>query len=124
MRWLLFVTAIIEALAGEGLLLAPAIVARLLVAASVPDAVVPLLRVCGAALLGLGVACWLVHGEAQGRSARPLVLAMLVYNLGAVIVLAVAGVQAQPTGVALWPAVIVHTAMAAWCIAALLAKPT
>ncbi len=41
---------------------------------------------------------------------------MVVYNLGAVCVLAAAGLRSQQVGVILWPAVALHTVMTAWCI--------
>jgi hypothetical protein len=41
---------------------------------------------------------------------------MVLYNLGAVVILSVAGIQLRPVGIALWPAVVLHTAMAIWCI--------
>ena len=49
---------------------------------------------------------------------------MFVYNLGAVVVLGVAGVQSQAVGVALLLAVVLHVIMAAWCIRALIKEPT
>ena len=124
MTRLLLFSAIIEVLAGLGAMFAPSVLGRLLLAADIPEADAPLVRLCGVALLALGVACWLVRSDVQGRSARALSSAMLVYNLGAVITLGAAGMLSQPVGVALWPAVILHAAMAGWCISALLAKPT
>jgi hypothetical protein len=48
---------------------------------------------------------------------------MVVYNLGAVVFLGVAGVRSQPVGVALWPAVVLHAVMVVWCVTILLRKP-
>jgi hypothetical protein len=47
---------------------------------------------------------------------------MVLYNLGAVIILGSAGIRLR--GIALWPAVVLHTAMTVWCIVCLLRKPT
>src|SRR5580692_4849232 len=44
-------------------------------------------RVGGAALLALGVACWLARGDTKSRAARGLVAAMVIYNLGVALVL-------------------------------------
>jgi len=41
---------------------------------------------------------------------------MVVYNLAVVLILGAAGVGSGRVGIALWPAVVLHTAMAAWCI--------
>jgi hypothetical protein len=42
-----------------------------------------------------------------------------VYNLGAVALLAFAGIGLGLHGIALWPAVVLHGVMAAWCITCL-----
>jgi hypothetical protein len=114
MKLLLKLTALIEVGAGLALLIVPAFVVKLLLGAEISGAAVPLGRVAGAALLALGVACWCARGEARG-----LVIAMLVYNVGVAIVLAAAGIQLATVGIALWPAVILHTVMAAWCVASM-----
>ena len=119
MKSLHIVTALIEVGAGLALLAAPAVVVRALLGAVLESPATETVgRVAGAALLSLGVACWLArsHGD---RSATGLVAAMLVYNTGAVAVLAAAGLGAEPVGIALWPAVGLHAAMAVWCLACL-----
>lgn len=123
MKRLLLVSAILEILAGVAALLAPGILGRLLLGGGVSEADAPLVRLGGAGLVALGVACWLVRRDAPSRSASGLGAAMLVYNLGAVIVLGAAGMVSRPVGFALWPAVVLHVAMAGWCIAALRARP-
>jgi hypothetical protein len=80
-------------------------------------------RVAGVALLALGVACWLAQHDAQSCAARGLVSAMVLYNLGAVVILGAAGLQSQSVGIALWPAVILHAVMAVWCIVCLRDSP-
>ncbi len=47
---------------------------------------------------------------------------MLLYNLGTVGVLGAAGRSKLQTGVALWPALIVHVVMTIWCVATLVQK--
>jgi len=117
MKRLLIVTAIIELGAGLALLCCPsAAVAILLGSPLDTPATLTLGRVAGAALLALGVACWLASGDAQSRAARGLVAAMLLYNLAAVALFAVAGSGPGRVGVALWPAAILHAALGGWCI--------
>src|SRR2546421_12890195 len=119
MKRFLPLTAIIEAATGLALIAVPAIVVRLLLGAEFPGASIPLGRVAGAALLALGVACWLARDDTQSRAARGLVVAMLMYNVVATAVLAFAGVGLGLHGVVLWPAVVLHAAMGVWCIVCL-----
>ena len=119
MKRFLTLTAIIEAATGLALIALPAIVVRLLLGAEISGASIPLGRVAGAALLALGVACWLARDDTQSRAARGLVVAMLTYNIVATAVLAFAGIGLGLHGVALWPAVVLHAAMAVWCVACL-----
>ena len=118
------VTALVEIPTGLGLIAVPAVVVRILFGAEIAGAAIPLGRVAGVAVLALGVACWLASFDAQSCAARGVVTAMVIYNLGAVFVLGAAGFQSQPTGILLWPAVILHAAMSIWCITNLLCKPT
>jgi hypothetical protein len=119
MKRLLTLTAIIEAATGLALIALPSIVVRLLLGAEISGASIPLGRVAGAALLALGIACWLARDDTQSRAARGLVVAMLMYNIPATAVLAFASIALGLHGVALWPAVILHAVMAAWCGACL-----
>jgi hypothetical protein len=109
------VEALIEAATGLPLLVVPAVIVRLLLGAEISGVAIPLGRVAGAALLALGVACWLADGDTKSRAGRGLVIAMLVYNVGVATILAVAGINSSPVGIALWPAVILHAVMAVWC---------
>src|SRR6059036_2560794 len=120
MNQLLKLTAIIEAATGLALIAVPAIVVRLLLGSPLDtSAAVMLGRVAGAALLALGVACWLARDDTQSRAARGLVVAMLMYNLVATALLAFAGIGLGLHGVVLWPAVVLHAAMVIWCIVCL-----
>jgi hypothetical protein len=120
MKRLLIVTAALEAGAGIALMGQPSAMATLLLGAPLPTAaVVSVARVGAAGLFALGVASWMARRDAWSIAARGLIAGLLAYNVGATAVLAAAGLQLHPTGIALWPAVIVHAAMAAWCLAGL-----
>lgn len=117
---LLGITGLIEAATGAGLLVSPPLVADLLLGASLgPPPALIVGRVAGAALLALGVACWLARDESESRPAQGLVFALLVYNAAATAVLTYSGAALPPGGVLLWPAVGIHAAFAAWCILSL-----
>ncbi len=120
MNLLLAITAIIEAATGSALLVLPSIVVRLLLGAPLESSAEGVIaRVAGAALLALGVVCWLARNDTHSAAARGLVVSMVLYNVGAVVILGAAGVSGQHAGIALWPAVLLHAAMTAWCIASL-----
>ncbi len=121
MKRLLTLTAAIEAATGVALLLAPSMVVELLLDAALEtSAAIALGRLAGAALLTIGVACWIARDDTRGRAGRGLVAAMVLYNVGAVIILGAAGISSRPVGIALWPAVVLHGGMTFWCIASLI----
>ena len=115
MKRLLTLTAVIEAPTGLALIAVPSFVVQLLLGAEIAGASIPLARVAGTALLALSIACWLARKDLEGLAAKGVVGAMLLYNLGTVVVLATAGIGSKLVGLALWPAVIVHAVMAIWC---------
>jgi hypothetical protein len=120
MKRLFVVTAVIEAGAGAALLGVPSWTVALLLGSPLDaPAALALGRVAGAALLALGAANWFAHYDPTSRAARGLAAAMVLYNLGSVVILGRAGLGPPPAGVALWPTVLLHAAMTAWCIAAL-----
>ena len=124
MKLLLVATAVIEFGAGLAIAVCPSAAVALILGSPLDaPAAVMLGRLTGAALLALGVACWFARSDAQGLAARGLVAAMLLYNLAAVILFALAGIGLGLVGVALWPVVIIHAAMAVWCIACLRRMP-
>jgi hypothetical protein len=119
MKHLLTATSVLEVGAGLALLIAPAFAVHLLLGAEISGAAIPLGRVAGAALLALGVACWLARGDATSRAARGLVAALLAYNFPAAMVLGAVGIRSQTAGAILWLAVVLHAVMGTWCIALL-----
>ena len=115
---LLAVTAVIEAGAGLALMIWPSAAVMFLLGSSLDTpAGLTLGRVAGAALLALGVACWLARHDGESRPAARLIVAMLLYNSAAASILAIAAIGFGLVGIALWPAVILHAAVAVWCIA-------
>jgi hypothetical protein len=119
-RTLLIVTAAVEAATGLALLVSPSLPVSLLLGAPLDAPVGQVIaRVAGAALLSLGVACWLARSEPWGIGARGLIGAMLLYNVAVGALLAHAAVGVGLVGLGLWPAVLVHVALAIWCVAGL-----
>lgn len=111
--YLLIVTAIVEVGAGVVLLIVPSVpVALLLGVKEVSAEVMICARIAGAALLSIGVACWF------GRSDKGsgLLTSVLIYDVAAAAILAYAGLFVSLVGTALWPAVVLHTVLAVWCV--------
>ena len=119
-RKLLVVTALAETGAGLTLLLSPPLVVWLLLGVSLDAPAASIVgRIAGAALLSLGVACWLARDDGPSRAQRGLVAAMLLYNCTAGAILANAAAAVRPVGVLMWPAVAFHAVFAVWCLACL-----
>lgn len=120
MKKLLTTTATIEAATGLGLLAAPATLAQLLLGGTLDTPVALMVaRVGGTALLTISVACWLSR-----ENGRPLVAAMLLYNVVVVGLLVYAAVAPALSGIGLWPTIGLHTALAGWCATVLKWAPT
>ena len=116
---LFIATAVIEVGAGLALIASPALAASILIGAPA-DSVVG--RVAGAALLALALACWRARQDPNSRAATGIVSAMLLYNVAAGAVLAYAAIGLRLSGIGLWPAVVLHGAIAVWCLACLIKK--
>lgn len=117
---LLVLSAVGEAGTGGLLLAVPSVVLRLLLGIeSAGDEVTIVSRLAGAALVAIGVACWEARRDRNSPAASGIIAALLVYDLGAAALLAYAGTALDLSGIALWPAVVLHAVLAAWCIACL-----
>jgi len=123
MKALLILTALLEAATGLGLLAAPALLDSVLLGGqfTAPASVV-VARIAGGALLALGIACWFASSDTQSRAAYGVVAAMLLYNATTAALLVYADVAKGAAGIALWPAVIAHTALAVWCAGCLISR--
>jgi hypothetical protein len=123
MRTLLIVTALLEATTGVALAASPSRLVSLLIGSPLdtrPGSVV--VRLAGTALLTLGLVCWLARNDQQNRVTAGPVAAMLFYNIAAATLLAYARLGLGLSGIGLWPAVVLHAALALWCVACLRAR--
>ncbi len=124
MKTLLLVAAIIEAPLGFVLIVIPSLAMSLFLGSPLSTAAeATLARSFGIALLALGLASWWAHRENQTGAARGLVAALLVYNAAIATLLSSIPFGSPATGMALWPAVLLHVVLAIWCIACLRARP-
>lgn len=104
-----------EALAGLALVLLPPIVVPLLIGSPLeaPSGIV-VARMAGAALLTLGIACWLARNASESRAAAALIVALLFYDAAVVVVLLVARFSMALSGIGLWPAIVLHSGLGIW----------
>ena len=102
--------AVVEAGTGLALLIDPALVATLIWGAELAVMAPVLARCFGIALLALAIACW-PGQRGRGAGTSPL-RAMLVYNALLALYLAYLGAVQHLSGLLLWPAVVLHTALA------------
>ena len=123
MKNLLIVTGIFESVTGILLLISPSLPVSILFDSSVDNPVGLLIgRLAGAALLSLGVACWLVRNDEKSRAVTGIVTAMLLYNVVALALLTCAGLSVHLSGMGLWPAVFIHVVLTIWCIKDILGR--
>jgi hypothetical protein len=115
--YLLLVTALGEGAIGVALLVLPSVPLRLLlgVDGASPEAFF-CARIAGAALLALGVVCWLGRNDPDRPAQQGLLLGVLIYDLAAAAILASTGWFSSLVGIALWPAAVLHVGLAAWCV--------
>lgn len=114
---LLLITALLEVPTGLALLATPSLVVSLLLGTALDSSSgMVVARVAGAAVLSLGLVAWLARNDRNSRAAGGLVTGLLFYNAAVAAILIHTDVALGVSGIALWPAVIVHIVLAGWCI--------
>jgi hypothetical protein len=103
MKKVLLFAAVGEATTGLALLSVPSIVGQLLFGEQLNGVAIPAARVCGIALIGLGIACW----------PGPPLAGMLTYSALVTLYLAYVGFASGLAGVLLWPVVVLHLVLTA-----------
>jgi hypothetical protein len=97
MKTALMFAAVGEAATGLALLIAPSLVVHLLLGQDLAGVGVPVARVAGIGLVGLGISLW----------PGPPLLGMLIYSAAVTLYLAYLGLGGL-SGLLLWPAVVLH----------------
>jgi hypothetical protein len=101
MKKALAFAAVAETAMGAALLIVPSLVGQLLLGDEITGAAIPVARVAGIALIGLGIACW----------PGPPLTGMLIYSVGVTLFLAYVGLAETSAGALLWPAVMLHAVL-------------
>ena len=113
---LLAVTAVVELTAAAILLAVPSRLATLLLGAGLDSPAANVVaRIAGAALLSIGLTCWLVRNSPEGDAHGGRIAGLLAYNAAVAVLLVLAAVVEDLHGIALWPAVALHAGLSIWC---------
>lgn len=125
MKNVLTMTAVIEVSAGLLLMTLPSLSATLLFGSSLdtPAGLTAVrIRIAGAALLAIGVTCWLMRNHGQSHAARGLVGTLALYNAAILTICVYAGIGLGVSSNGLWPSALIHAAMTVWCVISLLGR--
>ena len=101
MKKVLTFAAVAEVATGLALLIVPSLVGQLLLGEELTGVTIPVARVAGVGLIGLGIACW----------PGPPLLGMLTYCALVTLYLAYLGFAGGLADVFLWPAVALHAVL-------------
>ncbi len=120
MKALLTITAVVEALTGIALAVAPSSVVPVLLGSPLDSPAGQVIgRVLAAALFSIGAACWVARTDAHSRTAAGLIAAMLLYNVAVAALVGYARIGLGMVGPGTLPAIVLHFALAVWCVACL-----
>jgi hypothetical protein len=108
-RRVLTVASVVEVATGVGLVILPSVVVTLLLGSRPSPEAMPIARVLGLSLLGLGIACW---STAQQPARLAAMRGMLVYNAGIALYLGSIAIRHDVHGLLLWPAAVFHAVVA------------
>src|SRR6266581_4077009 len=115
-RQLLTFAAAFESLTGLALILAPKATAVFILGAE-PNVVGKmgkmLGRVCGVALVALGIACWGARTDSESAARSGMLKAITFYNAGVGLLLVLFAAIGKTGGIVLWSAGVLHLALAA-----------
>ena len=112
-RQLLTFAAAFESLTGLALILAPKATAVFILGAE-PNVVGKLLRrVCGVALVALGIACWGARTDSESAARSGTLKTITFYNAGVGLLLVLFAAIGKTGGIVLWSAGVLHLALAA-----------
>ena len=117
MKLLLIIASVIEAVAGVALLLIPTVAVSMLLGVPLDTSTgLVAARIAGAALVALAIACWQARNGERGSQAIGVIEAMSFYNFAAALVLVYAGIHLELRSALLWPAIVLHLGLGAWCV--------
>lgn len=116
-RSLLIASAVLEFGAAAGLLIAPSLVASVMIGEALDSpASFVVGRIGGAALLAIALGCWRGSKTVNRDVVIVLLVGLLAYNSAVPVLLVHAAVVSGLHGIGLWPTVVVHSLLAAACV--------
>ncbi len=112
-RELLTIDAAGESLTGLALLLAPEATARFLLGAKPNVAGAMIARICGVALMAIGIACWGARNDSGSVTGSSTLKAITFYNAGVGLLLVLFAAIAKTGSIVPWSVGVLHLALAA-----------
>jgi hypothetical protein len=109
LRYVEIAAAWLEVVVGALLIVVPEVVSVWLLGAKPAAIGVLFARFGGVGLFGLGIACLPPSGPSNGRSLRGL----FIFNIGMTLLLAWVAIATVYRGILVWPATVLHGAIAA-----------
>ena len=106
----------VEALAGLAFALFPSSLFLILLGVPLDTSGAYAFRMFGAAILAIGIACWLAREDSASRAARALVIATAFYDVAFIAILFAARFVGGLSGIGLWPTVTLHLGLAVSCL--------
>lgn len=120
MKTLLTAKSALEVITGLALAISPPSVVSVLLGSTLDPSVGAIVaRIAGAALVTIGIACWLARNGSQNPAATGLIVATLFYDSSVVVILLWASLGVGLSGIGLWPALVLHAGLGAWCLVCL-----
>ena len=123
MKTLILVKFAVEVLAGLAFLIFPSALFLILLGVPPDIPATYAFRMFGAAILAVGIACWLAREDSASAAARGLVTATAFYDFVFVAVLLAARFVGALSGIGLWPTVVLHLGLAVYCLLCLRQGP-
>ena len=117
MKTLLLIKAGVELFAGFAFAAYPSRLMFILLGETLSSpAGISAVRMFGASIFAMGLASWLARNDSECTATRGLISAMLLYDAAFIVVLLTAHLNMGLSGIALWPVVLLHSALAVFSL--------
>jgi hypothetical protein len=120
LKTLLIAKSALEVATGLVLALSPSIAVSILLGTALDASVGTVVaRIGGAALVTIGIACWLARNDGQSPAATGLIVATLFYDASVVVILLWASLGIGLSGIGFCTALVLRAGLGGWCLVCL-----